>query len=299
MRLLPWKSESEPNRQSPKAKDRFVRAKKKVKDRLHSKFAPQVAVIALSAFALGSVSTIAATITYRRYLCRLRTSEWITPDILKRRRWIKGVVTSVGDADNFRLYHTPGIGWRWPLKVRRIPPVGRELKDQTIHIRIAGVDAPEAAHFGRPAQPYAAESLSWLKDQIEGKTVYCQLLRRDQYSRIVALVTRRPRLLPGFLVPGKILSLEMLRAGWATTYEQAGAEYGPVGKDEFLKVEATAKAARRGMWTSGTSAETPAEYKRRYTQTPESAAQSQLNQAGQSKDASTPVTTSWLKRLWT
>ena len=28
---------------------------------------------------------------------------------------------SVGDADNFRLYHTPGIGWRWPLKFRTIP----------------------------------------------------------------------------------------------------------------------------------------------------------------------------------
>lgn len=28
---------------------------------------------------------------------------------------------SVGDADNFRLYHTPGIGWRWPLKFRTVP----------------------------------------------------------------------------------------------------------------------------------------------------------------------------------
>ena len=73
------------------------------------------------------------------------------------------MIGSVGDADNFRLYHTPGIGWRWPLKFRRIP-VGRgarawmlvfgtcraeqmsavaDLKDQTIHIRMAGVDAPE------------------------------------------------------------------------------------------------------------------------------------------------------------
>jgi endonuclease YncB( thermonuclease family) len=59
------------------------------------------------------------------------------------------------------------------------------LKDQTIHIRIAGVDAPEAAHFGRPAQPFAPEALAWLKNSIEGKTVYCQLIRRDQYSRIV------------------------------------------------------------------------------------------------------------------
>jgi len=28
---------------------------------------------------------------------------------------------SVGDADNFRLYHTPGFGWRWPLKFRSVP----------------------------------------------------------------------------------------------------------------------------------------------------------------------------------
>jgi endonuclease YncB( thermonuclease family) len=70
---------------------------------------------------------------------------------------------SVGDADNFRLYHTPGFGWRWPLKFRRVPTLSKgsfvspifswdmcslymdqlELKEQTIHVRIAGVDAPE------------------------------------------------------------------------------------------------------------------------------------------------------------
>ena len=107
---------------------------------------------------------------------------------------------SVGDADNFRLYHTPGFGWRWPIKFRIIPSKTKgnlynlkqsstkfrsDLKDQTIHIRIAGVDAPEAAHFGRPAQPYSAEALAWLKNAIEGKMVYCQLIQRDQYSRIV------------------------------------------------------------------------------------------------------------------
>ena len=31
------------------------------------------------------------------------------------------LILSVGDADNFRLYHTPGLGWRWPLKFRSIP----------------------------------------------------------------------------------------------------------------------------------------------------------------------------------
>ncbi|KIM89888.1 hypothetical protein PILCRDRAFT_53296, partial [Piloderma croceum F 1598] len=192
---------------------------------------------------------------FRRFFRRIRSGDWITPDIFTKKQRIKGVVTTVGDADNFRLYHTPGIGWRWPIKFRSIPSKTKgELKDQTIHIRIAGVDAPEGAHFGRPAQPYAPEALAWLKNAIEGKTLYCRVIRRDQYSRIV----RSDK----FMAPS-ILSLEMLKAGWVTTYEQAGAEYGEWGKDEFLRIEAEAKAARRGMWKLGTSSETPAEYKRR------------------------------------
>ena len=153
-----------------------------------------------------------------------------------------------------------------------------ELKDQTIHVRMAGIDAPEVrisgalhlfvnmyfyqgAHFGRTAQPYYDECLAWLKNQIDGKTVYCQVVRRDQYARIVRIIPMcrlkgyvdrvcflkvvipylKPRLLPGFLATGKCLSLEMLRQGWATTYEQAGAEYGKWGKDEFLRIEAEAQ----------------------------------------------------------
>lgn len=61
-----------------------------------------------------------------------------------------------------------------------------ELKDETIHIRIAGVDAPENAHFGQPAQPHAKESLEWLRSTIIGKKMRCQLLAKDQYNRIVS-----------------------------------------------------------------------------------------------------------------
>jgi endonuclease YncB( thermonuclease family) len=46
---------------------------------------------------------------------------------------------------------------------------------------------PKAGHFGKPAQPYAAESLAWLRKRILGRKVYVQLLRRDQYSRIVSV----------------------------------------------------------------------------------------------------------------
>lgn len=33
----------------------------------------------------------------------------------------------------------------------------------------------------------------------------------------------------------------MLRAGWASVYEQAGAEYGKSGLDEFLRVQSEAQ----------------------------------------------------------
>ncbi|EGO28632.1 hypothetical protein SERLADRAFT_346624 [Serpula lacrymans var. lacrymans S7.9] len=237
-------------------------------------------------------------VVYRRYFRRLRTAEWITPDIMKQRRWIKGVVTSVGDGDNFRLFHTPGIGWGWPLKFRRVPSLNKELKDQTIHVRIAGVDAPEGAHFGRPAQPYAEESLSWLRTHLLGKTVYCQLVRRDQYGRIVSVVVQPPGFLPGFLVSGKSLSLEMLKAGWVTTYEQAGAEYGKWGKVEFQRIETSAKAARRGMWKDGITAETPAEYKRRYGRSMESAEAAEAVQDSTRRKHKRTLFSRWLTRLW-
>lgn len=80
-------------------------------------------------------------------------------------------MNSVGDADNFRFYHTPAFGWRWPFKFRRVPTATKgaigcllpqcsldcifvALKDNTLHIRIGGdrgVDAPEVlSPFTRP-----------------------------------------------------------------------------------------------------------------------------------------------------
>ncbi|KAJ3799641.1 hypothetical protein GGU11DRAFT_776203 [Lentinula aff. detonsa] len=229
-----------------------------------SSFPPQLLVV--SAFAAGAIASIGVVRIHGRSFKRIQNSDWITPESFEKKRWIKGVVLSVGDADNFRLYHTPGIGWTWPLKFRRVPPTPKEYKNRTIHIRIAGADAPEAAHFGRVAQPFSEESLAWLSDRILGQIVYCQLIHRDQYARIVANVVTKRRFLPGSLF-GESLALQMIKSGWATTYEQAGAEYGKWGKEEFLKAEIGAKALRLGMWKDGIQGETPAEYKRRHAQT--------------------------------
>lgn len=51
----------------------------------------------------------------------------------------------------------------------------------------------------------------------------------------------KPRFLPGSLVRGKCLSLEMIRQGWAETYTSMNAQYGRYGKDEFLQLQAKAQ----------------------------------------------------------
>lgn len=245
--------------------------------------------LVLCAFAFGSVSTVGSTFIYRRFFKRIINSDGVTSDMIAKKRWLKGRVVSVGDNDNFRLYHTPGIGWNWPLKFRHIPTARKALTDQTIHIRMAGVDAPEGAHFGRPAQPFSEEALAWLKSQVEGKTVYCQVLRKDQYGRIVAVPCLKPRFLPGFLATGKCVSIEMLRAGWAMVYEQAGAEYGDRTKEEMLAIQHQAQNAKLGMWKKGTKGETPAEYKRRYASaSPDVEVQAPTNQGQSNSNSKRP-----------
>lgn len=69
----------------------------------------------------------------RKYLRRFPEATDITPAYL-RSRSLLGRVTSVGDGDNFRIYHTPGgrlVGWGW-LPLMRVPTARKELKDQTV-----------------------------------------------------------------------------------------------------------------------------------------------------------------------
>jgi endonuclease YncB( thermonuclease family) len=109
---------------------------------------------------------------------------------------------------------------------------------------------PQGSHFGRSAQPYAAEALAWLKENVEGRRIKCQLLRRDQYNRVVALP-----LLPhaafrlwrrwgtSARTTTRNLPLEMVRAGWGAVYVQKGAEYGSDWeKEAYLAAEAEAQS---------------------------------------------------------
>ncbi|RYP87337.1 hypothetical protein DL769_000541 [Monosporascus sp. CRB-8-3] len=127
-----------------------------------------------------------------------------------------------------------------------------------IPIRIAGIDAPEGAHFGRPAQPFATDALAWLSNYILGRRVRAKVYRRDQYDRIVATVFVRRFLMR------RDVGLEMLKRGLATTYEaKYGAEFGGL-EEEYKAAEADAKAKKLGIWGGKPRHfESPRDYKTR------------------------------------
>ena len=74
---------------------------------------------------------------YRSYLRRIPEAASIQPAFF-RRRSLYGRVTSVGDGDNFRLFHTPGgrlSGWGW-MPGRRVPEKREDLKDRTVGVSV-------------------------------------------------------------------------------------------------------------------------------------------------------------------
>ena len=64
----------------------------------------------------------------------------------------------------------------------------------------------------------------------------------DRYGRTLAYVT---------LPDGRLLNLEIIRAGWAEAYR--GFRY--VRKRDFLAAERDARQAQRGMWAAPVSSE--------------------------------------------
>ncbi|KAL5335129.1 hypothetical protein BJX70DRAFT_333354 [Aspergillus crustosus] len=206
---------------------------------------------------------------HRRYLSRFSDAPSI-PAAYFRRRSIFGKVTSVGDGDNFRIYHTPGgraAGWGW-LPWKRVPREKKALREKTIHIRLAGVDAPELAHFGRPEQPFAKDAHEWLIAYLQNRRVRVYLHRPDQYQRVVGTVYVRKFL--DFPIPfrRRDVSYEMLRRGLATVYEaKTGAEFGGEERErQYRNAEWWAKMKGNGMWKGfrkNKEFETPREYKTR------------------------------------
>lgn len=110
-------------------------------------------------------------------------------------------------------------------------------------MRVAGIDAPELAHFGKPAQVYGEEAREGLRKLVLGRFVRARLLRLDQYQRVVAAVSYR-----SWLGRKRDVGLEMLKGGHATVYEaKFGVEFG--GMEEVYKeAERRARDKGVGLW---------------------------------------------------
>jgi endonuclease YncB( thermonuclease family) len=102
--------------------------------------------------------------------------------------------------------------------------------DKTQHrIRLSGIDAPEIGQdFGTRAKQLAST-------QAFGKTVTVRTRDMDQYGRTVAEV---------ILPDGRSLNREMVREGMAWWYRR----YAPSDR-ELQRLEADARAAKRGLWS--------------------------------------------------
>ncbi|EMG45381.1 LCL3 Probable endonuclease LCL3 [Candida maltosa Xu316] len=193
---------------------------------------------------------------YTRYVKRIRTYLDLTPSIMENNIKLYGYVTRVGDGDNFRFFHTPGgilMGWGW---LRKIPTTRAGLKDETLMIRLCGIDAPEGAHFGKPAQPFSDDALKWLRGYVDKKYVTITPYSVDQYKRVVA------RAQIWKWTGKKDVSAEMLKTGYAIVYEgKAEAEFGD-NEEWYRKLEARAKSLKKGVWSLGNKLTTPGEYKK-------------------------------------
>ena len=119
------------------------------------------------------------------------------------------------------------------------------------------------AHFGTKSQPFAAEAKEWLTQFVQGRSVRIQLHRIDQYGRAVATVWVHRRRFPWLWWPvWWNVSLEMVRAGFATIYRDLGAEYnGTLAELEAAEVKA--RRLKLGMWQQGKAEyQSPGDFKR-------------------------------------
>ena len=103
---------------------------------------------------------------------QFKTSQEIPENYFTENATIQGSITKVIDGDTVKFYHTLNPSDPVPTK-------GYILKDQTLTIRIAGIDAPETDHGpGKPGMPFGKEAADFLSSQTENQQVDLVLLSK-------------------------------------------------------------------------------------------------------------------------
>lgn len=101
-----------------------------------------------------------------------------------------------------------------------------------LHIRLAGIDAPEKGMAHAQAATQSLKELAW------GKTALVQWHKRDKYGRLVGKV----------IVDEIDLNLEQVKRGLAWHYLEYAHEQSVEDRLAYARAQALARTARHGLW---------------------------------------------------
>ena len=121
-----------------------------------------------------------------------------------------------------------------------------------ITVRLVGIDAPETPkRKNETGQPFNQQSRKHLSSLVLNQVVDIKSYGFDGDGRMLGEV---------FLMDGKNVNIEMVKAGLAEVYRgkpASGLDMGP-----YWKAEEEAKAAKRGMWVLGDTYVSPRDWRR-------------------------------------
>lgn len=107
-----------------------------------------------------------------------------------------------------------------------------------MRVRLWGIDAPELARNGAPAEPFANESRDALASMVEGRSVTILLEpgeTRDRYNRVLAHI----------IVNDDSAGALLVQQGMAESVER----WRHRDTDRFEALELSARRAKRGIWS--------------------------------------------------
>jgi micrococcal nuclease len=124
--------------------------------------------------------------------------------------------------------------------------------DIKITIRLVGIDAPELSNKKRKdGQPFSRQSTQHLAELVLNKTVDVKSYGADRNGRTLGEV---------FLLDGKNVNIEMVKAGLAEVYR--GKPASGLDMEPYWKAEEEARKTGRGMWQLGNKYVSPREWRR-------------------------------------
>ena len=126
-------------------------------------------------------------------------------------------------------------------RVQRVVDGDTLLLSNHARLRLIGVNAPETVKPNSSVEPFGPEASAFTKRFVAGARGEVRLefdrQRLDKYGRFLAYV----------YAGGRMLNEELIAAGLARV--ERGYDYSSSKKTRFLKLQAQAQAARRGLWS--------------------------------------------------